>query len=513
MNQRNRVCVRRRAAIFSLLFGAASLLAGAREAHAFSGGITTSSFGPFGCNGCHVAGTTPTVMITGPNTVAANSTNEYLFEIFSVGAQLYGGLNASIADGTLSVGGSESAQTQTLPGPTALPEITHGSPKLNSGGIVSFSFLWTAPSPVTTTTLNLWGNAVNFSGSTFGDAAAMTSLTINPAVTDTDSDTVADGVDNCFEDANPGQEDADADGWGDVCDVDPDCTDPTNTDTDSDGIGDACDLCPLDPAPCNCGDEIVDVDEECDLGANNGQLGAACSVDCSTIGACLGGPQAGDPCANDLDCTSGTCCGDGTVTSPEQCDDGNPINDDGCANYCAPPAGGIPLIGCDGLFGAHVGTASVKIAKFKDKDVDNPNEYDQWKTKGTFTLPDGTDIDPDGEDVSIVFNQAAALYDKTLAPGQFEQLGSPAKPKWKFFDDEADVVGAEGWRKAKLKLKDSVIKFGLQGRGVEIAIDKTVLGAPPVRLRQTIRSGDHCATAILVCEEKGDGKVLKCSAP
>ena len=36
--------------------------------------------------------------------------------------------------------------------------------------------------------------------------------------TDKDSDTVADGCDNCPDDPNRDQMDSDGDGWGDVCD-------------------------------------------------------------------------------------------------------------------------------------------------------------------------------------------------------------------------------------------------------------------------------------------------------
>jgi cysteine-rich repeat protein len=381
-------------------------------------------------------------------------------------------------------------------------------------GVVSFTFDWTAPSPVTTTTLNLWGNDVNLNGGPGGDAAAMTSLTIMPSTADTDADTIQDGVDNCPNDPNAGQEDADGDGWGDACDVDPDCADPANLDTDGDGIGDPCDPCPMIAGPCNCGDGVVDPDEECDLGAANGDLAnARCSSDCQAAGVCAGGSQVGDPCVNDLDCSGGTCCGDGTVTAPEQCDDGNSIDDDDCSNTCSNTTGGIPLIGCDGLFGGHVNQGTVKIAKFKDKDGDNPNQYEQWKTKGTMTLSVNAVIDADSQDVTVVFNQAASLYDKTLAPGNFEQGGSATKPKWKFFDDAADVVGGEGLRKAKLKRDGTALSNLIQGRGVEIAIDKTALGAPPIRLRQTVRVGDQCSTAILTCEEKGGGKVLKCTSP
>ena len=484
----------------------------AGEARAFSGGINSAFLGGAGCNNCHSLGTTPVVMLSGPLAVAAHSTNTYLFEIDSVGTQLYGGLNVSTPDGTLSLGGSESAQTRIVLGPTSLPEITHTAPKLNVAGVISFTFDWTAPSPVTSTTIKAWGNAVNLSGSPLGDAADTMSIVITGSPADSDGDGVQDGVDNCPNDANAGQADTDGDTWGDACDVDSGCADPANLDTDGDGIGDPCDLCPTHAGPCNCGDAVLDPDEECDLGsAKNGVLGEPCSADCQVVGACAGGSQAGDPCVNDLDCSGGTCCGDGTVTAPEQCDDGNSIADDDCDNACQTTASGIPLIGCDGLLGPNVRQASVKIAKFKDANGDT--QYDQWKTKGAFTLADGTSIDADSENVSVVFNQSASLYDKTLAPGNFEQKGSLTKPKWKFFDDEADVVGGEGLRKAKMQLNTGEVQDLIQGRGVEIAIDTMALGAPPVRLRQTIRVGDDCATAILSCEEKGGGKVLKCTSP
>ncbi|MFP6654893.1 MAG: choice-of-anchor V domain-containing protein, partial [Myxococcota bacterium] len=61
----------------------ASLVILAQAAHAFPTGISTGFLGASGCNGCHSGGSTPTVSLTGPTTVSAGTTNEYLFVIDS----------------------------------------------------------------------------------------------------------------------------------------------------------------------------------------------------------------------------------------------------------------------------------------------------------------------------------------------------------------------------------------------------------------------------------------------
>jgi hypothetical protein len=62
------------------------------------------------------------------------------------------------------------------------------------------------------------------------------SVGTDPNVADTDSDSIADGVDNCPLDVNSDQADADGDAKGDVCDAD----------DDNDGVDDAEDAFPLD---------------------------------------------------------------------------------------------------------------------------------------------------------------------------------------------------------------------------------------------------------------------------
>jgi hypothetical protein len=168
--------------------------------------------------------------------------------------------------------------------------------------------------------------------------------------------------------------------------------------------------------------------------------------------------------------------------------------------------GGIPLIGCEGLLGPNVIPAFVKTAKFKDSS-DPPAPYDRWKAKGDFNLAEGLAIDPDSEQVRVVFNQSATAYSTNVPAGSFVQKGSnPAKPKWKYSDTSTPF---NGFKKGSFGLKENKIKYGLDGRSVALAIDPMFLGG---KIRQTIRSGDVCATAILSCESKSGGKLLKCSS-
>lgn len=154
---------------------AALLFGGVRHAAAVSAGITGLTTNPTGCNGCHndMAASTPTVTLTGPTSVIPGAMNEYTLRIFDIAGQHGGGLDAGASQGTLSVGGSNSAGTQAANG-----EITHTAAKASDGTKTTFSFKWTAPSSFSSATLRAWGNAVNQNAQPTGDRAAFTSLTV-----------------------------------------------------------------------------------------------------------------------------------------------------------------------------------------------------------------------------------------------------------------------------------------------------------------------------------------------
>ncbi len=86
-------------------------------------------------------------------------------------------------------------------------------------------------------------------------------------VTDTDSDTILDCVDNCVNDSNVAQTNNDTDSHGDACDNCDFTDNDPQTDTDGDGVGDACDNCIDDVNPFqedNDSDGAGNACEECD---------------------------------------------------------------------------------------------------------------------------------------------------------------------------------------------------------------------------------------------------------
>jgi hypothetical protein len=65
-----------------------------------------------------------------------------------------------------------------------------------------------------------------------------------------------------------------------------------------------------------------------------------------------------------------------------------------------------------------------------------------------------------------------------------------------------------GLQKMGFSIKLNEIKYTLNGKTIPINVDTT----PTIRLRQSIRIGDDCATTVVVCEVKNDGKALKCNS-
>jgi cysteine-rich repeat protein len=345
-----------------------------------------------------------------------------------------------------------------------------------------------------------------------GDAAGLAGQTLHAfaIIPDDDGDDVPDGVDNCPDDSNPVEICSDG---TTACTSDADC-DPGDTceqlDSDGDGVGDVCDQCNgRDDAVCFCGDGIRDVpSEKCDLGAENGQPDSPCSAVCQVVGKCT---TAGTPCEDASDCPMGEgCCGNAAIEGPEACDDGNSVNGDGCTNACALNPTGIPVLGCEDVFGPHLIPAFVRRTRLGNTPAVAGDDYDRWISRGDFNLPTGVSVDPDTETVRFLLNQGAmgpAIYDVSLAPGAFLQKGTPTRPSWLFVDMTASTPGALGWKRARFALSRNKIRFTLAGKNVPIPVDETA----PIRIRETIRIGNDCATGVLECTPNLAGTVLKCS--
>jgi cysteine-rich repeat protein len=99
-----------------------------------------------------------------------------------------------------------------------------------------------------------------------------------------------------------------------------------------------CSVNPEPPLPL-CGNSKVDQGEACDAGTKNGAFNGTCSASCSST----------------------TYCGDGVVNGPEECDDANAVDTDGCSTRCTRDpgtgAGGSSGVGGRTGGGASSGTS------------------------------------------------------------------------------------------------------------------------------------------------------------
>jgi hypothetical protein len=336
------------------------------------------------------------------------------------------------------------------------------------------------------------------------DGETIQALALDP---DRDGDDIPDRADNCPDDPNTNQADADGDDVGDVCDQ---CNG-------------------RDDEVCFCGDAIVDVpSEECDLGLGlNGP--PPCSSTCETIGKCT---QTGGTCKVASDCPNDPaegCCGNSIEEGDEECDDGNSIQDDVCTNACKDNTQGVPILGCEDLFGADVVPLSVRWTNLRDRPVVPAQRIDAYSTRGgQFIMFTSATFDPDSQQVDVIFNQDDVLYQATVPPGQpspcnYVQSGTALRPRYLFRlrMTEPDCSGAEGLRRNRFGHAmpgalgpNARVRFNLSGSGTAWeAFDTNFLavdGNP--KMRQTIRVGDTCATTVLSCLVRRNGTLLRCAS-
>lgn len=124
------------------------------------------------CTACHATGATlPALSISGPTSVAAGSTHEYI-ALLTGGPGVTGGLNVSSTDasGTLLPVDSD---LQSIGG-----EVSHTAPKAFTAGQVEFRFEWTAPAFNGVYTLYGAGNSTDGQLDLLSDAIDTDSLAV-----------------------------------------------------------------------------------------------------------------------------------------------------------------------------------------------------------------------------------------------------------------------------------------------------------------------------------------------
>jgi MYXO-CTERM domain-containing protein len=152
----------------------ALLLAGlalSLPAHAREDGITgySGKSGVF-CNACHTGGSQPTVVLTGPTSVTANSTHTYVLTITGGSAEA-GGLNAAVDVDDAIMGARGELRVQNN-------EVTHSDEQNFSNGSLALSFTVRAPPRNGPFRIFAAGNSTNDDGDPTGDRAGATALTV-----------------------------------------------------------------------------------------------------------------------------------------------------------------------------------------------------------------------------------------------------------------------------------------------------------------------------------------------
>ncbi len=143
----------------------------ASAALASSGGV--NSVGVNGCNACHTGGTAPTVTLGPTMTLGPAQAGVFTLSVSSTNGTHAGFLVTASQAGTF----TPSAGQRLNPAGTAL---THSAPReKDATGNVRFEFKWTPGASVQgPVTLSGWGNSVDLLGTSQGDRAAQSTLSL-----------------------------------------------------------------------------------------------------------------------------------------------------------------------------------------------------------------------------------------------------------------------------------------------------------------------------------------------
>jgi hypothetical protein len=129
----------------------------------------------------------------------------------------------------------------------------------------------------------------------------------------------------------------------------------------------------------------------------------------------------------------------------------------------------------------------------------------RWTARGRFAVRPGQAVDPDSQEVDVTFAHAGrVLYDEPSAPGTFHQSRDRCARTW------SAVHGGDVFRQRHAPGAGS----GACSDTVLFALDGRTEGATPLadgaRLRESVRVGDTCVTAVVECHARG--RRLRCGS-
>lgn len=260
-----------------------------------------------------------------------------------------------------------------------------------------------------------------------------------------------------------------------------------------------------------CGNGFVEPGEQCDEGDANGGPGCGCSSTCTFAGTCTDDPSR--CCTSDSECVAGTCCGNGVVTAPEECDDANRIDDDTCSNECK-VVQGVPA--CPGFQGTEVVQATVRRTMLLDRGLDGTVE--RWRTRGSAILSpaQASRFDPERQNVRFLFAERDANGDRVelwpsspvISPAScppaascYERRGRASRFRWRKVRD-ASETHSPGVRRSRFRQRDNEIRFGAMGGKAQITAPSDLLAQDVFLVRQEVAVGDLCLTVQLECRQR-----------